>query len=147
MYKVAKRLSISVAKDTLDLIEQLIDMGICNSTSNLVSIMVRHEAERCGLIEPIKGSTQPTTDSSAVDALSKKVSECIAITKAIDDKAYVLLDCFNSFLQYAEPDSSVEYAPMDVKLNKSNIDNQHEYVKKSNQSLKERKHIEKLGKI
>lgn len=146
MYKVAKRLSISVDKETLDLIEQLVDMGICNSISGLVSIMVRHEAERCGLIEATTDSSS-AAESELPDVLLKKVKECIAITKSVDDKAYVLLDCFNSFLHYIEPDSSTPYAPMDEKLSKANVSNQHEYVKKSNESLKERKHIEKLGKI
>lgn len=150
--KYKKRYQVCADKATEELVDLILKVGGAESVSGLFRQMVRREAARLNLsdgTESSDSSFQVNSSASNVDEiekLHKRLSECIAICKETDDKTYVLLDAFNSFLKYIEPEQSVKYKSMDDKINPINSQNEHIFIQSSKESLKQRKHNAKMSK-
>lgn len=148
--KYKKRYQICVDKATEDLVDLILKVGGAESVSGLFRQMVKREAARLNLSDGTENSDSSSSllasGTDEIEKLYKRISECIAICKEADDKTYVLLDAFNSFLKYIEPEQSVDYKSMDDKINPTNSQNEHIFIHSSKESLKQHKHNAKMSK-
>lgn len=140
--KIKRCISFDTKTDVL--IDQIMEISNAQNVSDLFRILVQQEAVRLGIISSDVAPTK--MDDTDFTELYKKFSMLLTIAKSADDKLYCLLDSFNNFLVYIEPEKTVPYRSMDTELNKSNSENIHSYLKYSQRNLDEKKHRATLNK-
>lgn len=139
-----KRKCFTLDKQTEELIDKILAYSKVSTASELIRILIEQEAVRLGIIQ---GKIVPTkNEDTDFTELYKKLSMLLTIVKSTDDKLYCLLDSFNSFLHFTEPEASVPYQSIDTELDKNNFENIHSYIKLSQKNLEEKKYRVQLNK-
>ena len=139
-----KRKCFTLDKQTEELIDKILAYSKVSTASELIRVLIEGEAVRLGIISSDVAPTK--MDDTDFTELYKKFSMLLTIAKSADDKLYCLLDSFNNFLVYIEPEKTVPYRSMDTELNNSNSENIHSYLKHSQRNLDEKKHRATLNK-
>ena len=140
--KIKRCISFDTKTDVL--IDKIMEISNAQNVSDLFRLLVQQEAVRLGIIQ---GEIVPTkNEDTDFTELYKKLSMLLTIVKSTDDKLYCLLDSFNSFLHFTEPEASVPYRSIDIELDKNNFENIHSYIKLSQKNLEEKKYRVQLNK-
>lgn len=136
---ISKRISVSVDSSTEEQLEVIMQYGECESVSNLFRSLIQKEYER------LTGASATQNGYSDLSELTRKLNALMTVVGATDDKLYVLLDCFNNFLRFTEIENGTSYVSMDTELNSDNRTNVHEFIKRSEDNLNEKKRRKQLN--